>query len=110
MANTDDFDIVLDPFAARSFVVSGQAPEGRAFIEFDKDEFVKRANALYKERLREGVDPLQPGYAPFCKHLFVPNFVPGLPDSILPVNEETAQFLKSEYVARTEKELPVLTR
>lgn len=105
--------IVLDPFAARNFVEPGKQAEGKAFIHFDKSEFQARVNAIYEERVAKafpGEDPLQPGYAPFCKHIFVPNFVPGLPDSVLPITEETMPLLKTEYVARTEKELPVLTR
>jgi len=102
--------IVIDPFAARSFVEPGARPEGRAIIEFDKAEFQARVNAFYEARLAAGEDPLKPGYAPFCKHLFMPNFVPGLLDSIVPVTEENAALLKSAYVARTEKELPVLAR
>lgn len=111
MTAAEDQAIVLDPFAARSFLETGQSPDGgRAFIQFDKDDFVVRANTLYRKLLAEGGDPLQPGYAPFCKHLFVPNFVPGLPDSILPVDDDTASLLKTAYVARTDKELPVLSR
>lgn len=110
MSASDERAIVLDPFAARSFVTPGQVPEGRAFIEFDQEEFVAQANRIYAERLKQGGDPLQPGYAPFCKHLFVPNFVSGLADSILPVDEKTSKFLKTAYIARTEKELPVLSR
>mmetsp|Transcript_141239 Transcript_141239/g.393641 ORF Transcript_141239/g.393641 Transcript_141239/m.393641 type:complete len:263 (-) Transcript_141239:73-861(-) len=102
--------IVLDPFAAKNFVDPGQKPAGRAFIEFDKQEFEARVNAFYAERVAAGGDPLMPGYAPFCKHLFVPNFVPGLPDSVLAITKENAGLLRSEYVARTDKELPVLTR
>lgn len=102
--------IVLDPFAARNFVQPGQKPEGKAFIEFDQVEFEKRVNEIYEQHVAAGEDPLKPGYAPFCKHLFVPNFVPGLPDSVLEVTSENEKLLKSEYVARTEKELAVLTR
>eukprot|EP00927_Polykrikos_kofoidii_P067614 TRINITY_DN63056_c0_g1_i1.p1 TRINITY_DN63056_c0_g1~~TRINITY_DN63056_c0_g1_i1.p1 ORF type:complete len:258 (-),score=37.56 TRINITY_DN63056_c0_g1_i1:164-937(-) len=102
--------IVLDPFAAKTFVEPGETAKGRAFIEFDKAEFEARINSWYEEQIAAGKDPLRGGYAPFCKHLFVPNFVSGLPDSVLPVNEETMPFLKSGYVSRTDKELPVLAR
>jgi len=102
--------IVLDPFAAKNFVDPGEKPTGRAFIEFDKQEFAARVNAFYEGRVAAGEDPLKPGYAPFCKHLFMPNFVPGLPDSVLEITEESSRSLRSEYQARTEKELPVLTR
>lgn len=102
--------IVLDPFGARNFFDPGTKPEGRAYIEFNKAEFEARINAWYEERVAAGEDPLKPGYAPFCKHLFVPNFVKGLPDQVLALTPENQKLLKSEYVARTEKELPVLTR
>uniref|UniRef100_A0A7S1WIT2 DUF3228 domain-containing protein n=1 Tax=Alexandrium catenella TaxID=2925 RepID=A0A7S1WIT2_ALECA len=102
--------IVLDPFAAKNFVEPGAKPTGRAFIEFDKQEFEARVNAVYEERVAAGEEPLKPGYAPFCKHLFVPNFVPGLPDAVLAIGQENAGLLRSEYYARVEKELPVLTR
>lgn len=102
--------VVLDPFAAKNFVEPGQKPVGKAFIEFDKKEFEARVNAFYEERVAAGEYPLKPGYAPFCKHLFVPNFVPGLPDTVLAITEENVGKLRSEYYARVEKELPVLTR
>lgn len=102
--------IVLDPFAARSFVEPGQAPAGRAFIQFDKQDFEVRVNSWYVQQLAVVLDPLQPGYAPFCKHLFVPNFVPGLQDTVLPITSGNSGLLQSAYIARTEKELPVLTR
>jgi len=102
--------IVLDPFAAKNFVEPGGKPTGRAFIEFDKKDFEARVNAFYEERVAAGEDPLQPGYAPFCKHLFVPNFVPGLPDTVLAITEENVGLVRSKYMARTEKELHVLTR
>eukprot|EP00933_Yihiella_yeosuensis_P028027 TRINITY_DN21830_c1_g5_i1.p1 TRINITY_DN21830_c1_g5~~TRINITY_DN21830_c1_g5_i1.p1 ORF type:complete len:261 (-),score=60.55 TRINITY_DN21830_c1_g5_i1:110-892(-) len=102
--------IVLDPFAAKNFIEPGQKPEGRAFIEFDKLKFAEKVNEYYNERVAAGEDPLKPGYAPFCKHIFMPNFVPGLLDSVLEITPENEKLLKSEYVARTEKELPVLTR
>lgn len=102
--------IVLDPFAARNFVEPGQQPQGKAFIVFDKADFTARINACYEEQVAAGKYPLQPGYAEFCKHLFVPNFVPGLADSVLPITADNAGLLRSEYVARTEKELPVLAR
>merc|ERR1711971_1523288 len=69
-----------------------------------------RVNAFYAERLAVKEDPLQPGYAPFCKHLFVPNFIPDLPDTVLEITQANQGLLRSAYCARTEKELPVLTR
>mmetsp|Transcript_69498 Transcript_69498/g.137452 ORF Transcript_69498/g.137452 Transcript_69498/m.137452 type:complete len:267 (-) Transcript_69498:61-861(-) len=102
--------IVLDPFAKKNFVEPGKDATGRAFIHFDMQEFERRVNEFYTAQLAAGQDPLQPGYAPFCKHLFVPNFVPGLPDGALRITDENRGLLRSAYIARTDKELPVLTR
>lgn len=90
--------------------VEADKPKGNAFIEYDKAEFAAKVNEWYEAQVAAGENPLTEGYAPFCKLLFIPNFVPGLPDSILPITEKTIPFLKSDYVARTDKELPVLTR
>ena len=55
----------------------------------------------------EGGTPLVDGYAPFCKHVFVPNFANVLCGyaAITPENERK---LKVSYEARNENELPVL--
>jgi len=102
--------ISLDPFAARNFVEPGQDPQGKACIAFDKVEFTARVNAWYESCLAAGEDPLRAGYAPFCKHIFMPNFVDTLSDSVLSITEANIALLKSAYVSRTERELPVLTR
>ena len=39
-------------------------------IRFDVTEFEAEVNKIYLQRNKE----LKPGYAPFCKHIFVPNF------------------------------------
>ena len=52
---------------------------------------------------------LHGGYAPFCKHLFVPNFINAkLPT--LKITDENKQFLESGYIARRAEELPILAR
>lgn len=52
---------------------------------------------------------LADGYAPFCKHLFVGNFV-GAEAGVMKVTPENHALLRTGYVARREGELPVLTR
>jgi hypothetical protein len=52
---------------------------------------------------------LRPGYAPFCKLVFVPN-VTNARTGTLPITPENDIWLKSEYKARTDGELPVLVR
>ena len=49
------------------------------------------------------------GYAPFCKHLFVPNFTPAA-SAYAAITPENRHLLRSGYEARTEEELPVLIR
>ena len=49
------------------------------------------------------------GYAPFCKHVFVDNFAKVL-NSAVEITPQNEHLLKSDYEARTEKELPVLKR
>jgi hypothetical protein len=57
---------------------------------------------------------LKDGYAPFCKHLFIPSShfpsLASLPCAYAPITPENESKLQSTYSARTEKELPVLTR
>jgi len=53
------------------------------------------------------------GYAPFCKHVFLPNPItrgPGLPVGACPINDRTAPLLRSGYRSRRPEELPVLSR
>lgn len=102
--------LALIPFARKNFVEPGKERTARAYIEFDMEEFEAKVNEWYDAKVLAGEDPLQPGYAPFCKHLFVPNFIPDLPDSTLEITPENAARLRSSYVARTDKELPVLAR
>lgn len=53
--------------------------------------------------------PLVDGYAPFCKHLFLPNFC-GATVGALRVTGANRALLRSGYSARTPAELPVLQR
>ena len=49
------------------------------------------------------------GYAPFCKHLFVENFA-GAKAGVARITSRNDMRLHTDYVARREGELPVLTR
>ncbi len=49
------------------------------------------------------------GYAPFCKHLFIPNTFGVLSGTAL-ITDTNRHLLCSDYEARREGELPVLTR
>lgn len=50
------------------------------------------------------------GYAPFCKHIFVRNWIKGLKSPTVELTSALTPLVVSEYQARTEKELPVLVR
>ena len=60
---------MLDPFCLKQF---DAAKVGSVFINFDKDELTARVNDFYLQV--KDSDELKPGYAPFCKHLFIENF------------------------------------
>lgn len=49
------------------------------------------------------------GYAPFCKHVFVPNFV-GAKLGALEITDANRHLLRSGYTKRRPEELAVLTR
>ena len=52
---------------------------------------------------------LVPGYAPFCKHLFIPNFV-GARLGALRITDQNRGRLQCGYSRRRPEELAVLTR
>ncbi|KAG6613887.1 Uroporphyrinogen-III synthase [Phytophthora cinnamomi] len=95
-------DIVLDGFAKRQF--DDKTYSGTK-LDFDKHEFVQKINEIYEASGKQLVD----GYAPFCKHLFVKNFT-GARLNMVPITQANAHMLMSDYEARTEYELPVLSR
>ena len=55
----------MDPFVFKQFDVS---KAGASVIDFDMQKFEDKINSSYDPK------DLKDGYAPFCKHLFVPNF------------------------------------
>mmetsp|Transcript_24386 Transcript_24386/g.61705 ORF Transcript_24386/g.61705 Transcript_24386/m.61705 type:complete len:197 (-) Transcript_24386:333-923(-) len=94
----------MDSFAFRQFD-DPNYPGSK--IPFDKSEFTKRVNTFYNENGRDSL--LKEGYAPFCKHIFVPNFTEAT-ISYLPITPDSEHLVRSGYEARNERELPVLTR
>jgi len=102
MSATSDKTFVLDPFVMRQFDDKSYAG---THIDFEKAAFEQKINDLYAS----GVCPLRDGYAPFCKHLFVPNFV-GARLNYLEITTDNEGELRSGYETRTEEELPVLLR
>ena len=69
----------------------------------DKQHFVNRVHEMYKE------SGLVDGYAPFCKHVFVPNEY-DCTVGALPITDENKHLLRSGYTRRRPEEFAVLTR
>lgn len=93
--------IALTPFARRNWEpgASGTRIEG-----ITPETLVARCNAA----MADGAG-LVDGYAPFCKHLFVPNDTPTR-CGFAPVTDANRARLVSGYEARREGELAVLGR
>ncbi|KAL6067639.1 Flagellar associated protein [Balamuthia mandrillaris] len=100
--------IRLHPFAFRQFEDASYA--GTRVVGMSKAEFEEKVNHHYDHKEAESETTcLAEGYAPFCKHLFIPNFT-GATVGSLRITPENEHLLRSDYVARREGELPVLTR
>ncbi len=93
--------IALTPFARRNWE-SGTS--GTRIIGITPEDLVARCNAA----VTEGA-PLVDGYAPFCKHLFIPNDTPTR-CGFAPITDANRAYLRSGYEARREGELAVLGR
>ncbi|KAG2500348.1 hypothetical protein HYH03_001922 [Edaphochlamys debaryana] len=91
----------LDNFAVRQW---DDPAYGGTRISFDKAEFVQRIQEAFDKG-----SPLVDGYAPFCKHIFVPNFVDAKVGA-LEITDANRHLLKSGYTKRRPEELAVLTR
>jgi hypothetical protein len=92
----------LDDFALRQFddpLYSGTR------ISYDKQTFVDKIHAFHKV----GGYALVDGYAPFCKHVFVPNFV-GAKVGALSITAANQSLLRTGYLSRRPEELAVLSR
>lgn len=96
--------LVVDPFCYRQFQQFEQSKKysGTIFSQTIQ-EFEEIVNARYKP------NELKDGYAPFCKHLFLINDFTDGKVNVLPV-EGNEHLVRTEYVARNDKEMPVLQR
>lgn len=91
----------LDSFAIRQW---DDASYSGTRISYDKAEFVRKVHEFHKNGAG-----LVDGYAPFCKHVFVPNFV-GAKLGALEITPANRHLLQSAYSKRRPEELAVLTR
>jgi hypothetical protein len=89
-------------FALRHFNSSSNVTK-KIKMPCSADEFVDLCNKNFKNEY------LKDGYANFCKHLFIPNEL-GVINNIVEITNEILPFIRSGYIRRTPKELPVLCR
>lgn len=93
--------IVLTEFAAKRHF--DPSFKGTKICDMAPEDFEKRLN-VYAER-----SPEAPGYAPFCKHLFVHNFTQAK-HGVVRITLDNEHLLRTAYAARRPGELPVLKR
>ena len=93
--------LILDQFAYRAF----DSNKTKNYIKISKEDFLKKVNELYTSE-----NQLVEGYAPFCKHIFIENFVKDLKSEYVEINPETEKLIVSTYESRQKNELPVLIR
>lgn len=97
--------IFLDPFCFKQF--DDPSYRGTKIGSCTKEQFQERLNRAFESG--GGDAALSPGYAPFCKHLFVANFTDAVVGA-LPISIANQHLLRSGYAQRNERELAVLTR
>ncbi len=93
--------IALTPFALRNWE---PGTSGTRITGITPEDLVDACH----EAMARGA-ALVPGYAPFCKHLFIRNTSPTR-CGFAPITDENRRFLTSGYEARREGELAVLGR
>ncbi|SCL96517.1 conserved protein, unknown function [Plasmodium chabaudi chabaudi] len=100
---TMDFcEVDLDEFCYKQF---DKTNKSCSHIPYDKNEFINKVNELIKDKKIKVV----PGYASFCKHIFVENFTDATIDAI-EINSNNRALIKTDYISRRDTELPVLIR
>ena len=97
-----EFPLVMDDFGIRQF---NNPDYTGTQVHFDIAQFEERVNEYYAS----GNYPLIEGYAPFCKHLFVPNFA-GVKCGYTEITPQNKAIIKSGYESRKEGELAVLVQ
>lgn len=102
MAASGGNELVMDSFVMRQF--TDDTYTGTK-VAYDPQEFEDKVNEMFRASGGELVE----GYAPFCKHVFVPNFA-GVITSTVQITPENEKLLVTGYEARSPKELPVLSR
>eukprot|EP00177_Eucheuma_denticulatum_P007022 GFKZ01012774.1.p1 GENE.GFKZ01012774.1~~GFKZ01012774.1.p1 ORF type:complete len:242 (-),score=33.49 GFKZ01012774.1:777-1409(-) len=112
MSKSASAPIALDSFARRQF--DDPAYHGTK-IPISPTAFMTHVLCYYSQRQQVAdqfpdAPVLVDGYAPFCKHIFMPNFVTGIVDGAVRITDDNRGKLRTEYEARRSDELPVLKR
>ena len=98
--------IVLDEFAYRHWDDPKYA--GARITSINKEDFTNQVRSYIAEH--GGFDKCSvEGYAPFCRHVFIPNTTDARVDAI-EITEELLPLIKSGYRSRRPDELAVLCR
>ena len=97
----------LDSFALRQWKLDYV---GTCMASTDKLQLLQRLESKFQESVSAGESCLAEGYASFCKHIFIENEDPTIYPGAIAITDDNKTELKSGYLARTEKELPVLSR
>ena len=93
----------IDEFAEKQFNDTKSDYSGTR-IYFDTADFVAKVQQYHDDG-----NKLIDGYAPFCKHIFVPNFT-GAKLGSLSITQQNKHLLRTGYSRRRPEELPVLSR
>ncbi|SOV73577.1 conserved protein, unknown function [Plasmodium sp. gorilla clade G3] len=100
--NMDFCEVDLDEFCYKQF---DEKNKSCSYIPYDKEKFVIKVNELIKERKIK----VLPGYADFCKHIFIENFTEATVET-MEINNKNRDLIKTDYISRRDNELPVLVR
>ncbi|CRH03100.1 conserved Plasmodium protein, unknown function [Plasmodium relictum] len=98
----DFCEVDLDEFCYKQF---DKTKKSCSYIPYNKTEFIEKVNELIKEKKIKVV----PGYAGFCKHIFIENFTDATIETI-EITDKNRDLIKTDYISRRDNELPVLIR
>ena len=87
--------VILEKFAFRLF----DPQKTKNYINCSKDEFVNKVNELFTS-----TSQLKDGYAPFCKHIFITNFVKGYKAAYVQITPENEKLIKTKYASKLNQE------
>lgn len=97
--------IVLDEFAHRQWE---EGFAGTRITNFSKSEFL--AEVVKQIEAQGGFEECSiEGYAPFCRHIHIPNIIKAK-IAYIKITKELEPLIRTGYRARREDELPVLCR